>query len=440
MIIIITTLLLSTLHEVALGRPQETAGEDDSQMSVFKGYDQNGNGKVSAEEIREYFKNSGKKESDTRLATTSMTKFDIDNDGLLNEEEFQIWFDDDDDYSPENSFKSYDSNGDDMVSAEEVREYYKADEQDESEIRLATTSMTKFDVDNDGFLNKEEFQIWFDDNDYYYSPENSFKSYDSNGDDMVSAEEVIEFYKADEQNESDIRLATTSMRKFDVDNDGLLNEEEFQLWFDDTDYFYSPENSFKSHDINGDSKISAEEVRAFSQGSGENEKMTEEAVFSLAAFDDDTDGLLNEDEFQRWFERDYMYLFRAMDQDGDQGIQKSEYSNVLKRWGYADEVIERRTLEHFKEFDANKDEAWDFEEFKLWNKSPSTEVELQEYFTITDTDSNQVISEEEFKMYWTRIGAPELALLDPIDFKEDDSDGDGRISPLEYAAVYNLRG
>ena len=86
MIIIITTLLLSTLHEVALGRPQETAGEDDSQMSVFKGYDQNGNGKVSAEEIREYFKNSGKKESDTRLATTSMTKFDIDNDGLLNEE------------------------------------------------------------------------------------------------------------------------------------------------------------------------------------------------------------------------------------------------------------------------------------------------------------------------------------------------------------------
>ena len=134
------------------------------------------------------------------------------------------------------------------------------------------------------------------------------------------------------------------------------------------------------------------------------------------------------------------YLFRAMDQDEDQKIQKSEYSNVLKLWGYADNVIERRALEHFKEFDENKDEAWNFEEFKLWDDSESTEVETQEDFISTDTDGNEVISEEEFKMYWARIGAPELAELDFNDFKEGDSNGDGSISLPEYAAVYNYRG
>ena len=191
----------------------------------------------------------------------------------------------------------------------------------------------------------------------------------------------------------------------------------------------------------------AEEVRAFYQTSGEDEKTTEEAVFSLAAFDEDTDGSLNKDEFQLWFQTDGYYdlaydkyLFRAMDQDGDHSIQKSEYRNILKLWGYADEVIERRATEHFKEYDANKDNAWDFEEFRLWEYSPSSEVELRENFISTDKNGNHVISEEELKINMISIGAQELAKLVDINFKEEDGNGNGSLCFPEFAAAFTLRG
>ena len=128
-----------------------------------------------------------------------------------------------------------------------------------------------------------------------------------------------------------------------------------------------------------------------------------------------------------------------MDSNKDKSIQSEEYRNVLKLWGYADEVIKRRTEEHFKEFDANKDQEWDFEEFRLWDDSSSSEVELREDFISMDKDGNDIISEEELKMYFNSIGAKELAELDHIE-DEDDSDGDGGLSFPEFSAIWTLRG
>ena len=166
----------------------------------------------------------------------------------------------------------------------------------------------------------------------------------------------------------------------------------------------------------------------------------------MAAFDEDSDGMINEEEFRLYFNtydpyslRYQQVLFKAMDSNGDKSIQSGEYRNVLKVWGYADEVIERRTMEHFKEFDANKDEKWDFEEFSLWDDSTSSEVEVQEDFISNDKDDNNIISEEELKSVYISIGAPELAEVQ-IDIKEHDSDGDGSLTFPEFADYWTLRG
>ena len=190
-------------------------------------------------------------------------------------------------------------------------------------------------------------------------------------------------------------------------------------------------------------------IKVFLAGDNDNEKSEDsirETLFSMAAFDDDSDGMINEEEFWLYFNTyDPYYLrsqqvrFRAMDSNKDQSIQRGEYRNVLKLWGYADEVIKRRTEEHFKEFDANKDQEWDFEEFRLWDDSSSSEVELREDFISMDKDGNDIISEEELKMYFNSIGAKELAELDHIE-DEDDSDGDGGLSFPEFSAIWTLRG
>jgi len=386
MIIIGTILLLLSLHEVAHGRPQGTADEEDCTLNNKYGFDFNCDGMVSAEEI--------------------------------------------------------------------IGESYKTDEKDKSAIRLATTSITKFDADNDGLLNEEEFLLWFD-TDYYYSTENKFKSYDFNGDSKVSAEEIRDFNGDDDIYNTKMKIL--SMAMFDVDEDGLLDEDEFLPW---VDYEYSPEFEFKSYDANGDKKVSAkeiialeeisdeEEIKAFLAGDDADNKradLTTKTVFTIAEFDNDGDGMINEEEFQLYFETndpyDFAYQrieFRVMDTNGDKSIQSGEYRKILKIWGYADEVIERRTMEHFKEFDTNNNKEWDLEEFSLWWDSPNSEIEVQEDFNSTDRDGNHVISEEEWKMDTISIGAPELTEVDLIQFKEDDSNKDGNLSYSEYAAAYNF--
>ena len=202
---------------------------------------------------------------------------------------------------------------------------------------------------------------------------------------------------------------------------------------------------FKSYDADGDNKISAEEVRAFYQSSEEGEAAQKEAVFSMAAFDDDVDGSLNEGEFRLWFDThpDEAYslaydkiLFRAMDKDGDKSIQKGEYRNVLTLWAYADGVIEKYVTNDFNQFDTDKDDEWNFEEFRMWDDSPSSEEELRDDFDAEDKDEDGFVSEEEMRMDSMSIGAPEIAELAHVEFMEADSDGDGRVSFGEYAAFF----
>jgi len=276
------------------------------------------------------------------------------------------------------------------------------------------------------------------------APTSVFWSYDGDDDNKVSAEEIRDFIEDKYGHKYDMMMATSSMAKFDVDEDGFLKEDEFQSWYDN-EY----ELLFNSYDANSDEKISVEEIKAFLAGDNDNKKSENsirETVFSMAAFDEDSDGMINEEEFRLYFNtydpHNLAYqeaMFRVMDRDGDKSIQSGEYRNTLKLWGYTDEVIKRRTVEHIKEFDENKDEEWDFEEFRLWDDSPSSEVELQEDFTSKDKDGNDIISEEELKMYFISIGAEELAKLDHIE-DEDDSNGDGGLSFPEFSATWTLRG
>ena len=208
---------------------------------------------------------------------------------------------------------------------------------------------------------------------------------------------------------------------------------------------YFLKHEFKSYDANGDKKISAGEIRSFYESSGEGETAQKEAVFTIAAFDDDIDGSLNEEEFRSWFnihpDEAYSlaydkYLFRAMDKDGDNSIRKEEYRNILKLWGYADSVIEKYVVEDFQHFDANKDKEWNFEEFRRWDDSPSSEKELRDDFNAADKDDDGFVTEDEMRMDSINIGAQEIADLAHVEFMEADGDGNGRLNFEEYAAFF----
>ena len=130
------------------------------------------------------------------------------------------------------------------------------------------------------------------------------------------------------------------------------------------------------------------------------------------------------------------YLFRAMDKNGDESIEKEEYRNVLKQWGYAEGVIEKYVSADFQEFDTDKDNEWNFEEFRKWDDTPSSEEELRDDFNAADKDGNGSVSEEEMRMDSINIGAQEIAELAHVEFGEADSDSDGKLNFEEYAAFF----
>ena len=88
----------------------------------LRGYDKDGDGRVTAAEIREFHLAQGAGERESDEALSHMWSFDHDRDGGLSAEEFCHWF-----HSPFpfHAFQGYDANSDRKFSAEEIQEFHE---------------------------------------------------------------------------------------------------------------------------------------------------------------------------------------------------------------------------------------------------------------------------------------------------------------------------
>merc|ERR550514_1189216 len=318
--------------------------------AMFKSFDTNGDGKVSLEEfeanlfaktrakIEEKIASGWKfepelwKASVDRHSIINMAKvfkhFDLDEDGFLNMGEMKRAFraiglkkrggekfemDD-------ATFKSFDTNGDGMVSLEEfeanlhpktrakIEEKIKkgwafdADAWAKSVERHSRLNMAKvfnaFDFDQDGFLDIEELKRAFRamglkrrSGEKLEVDEAMFKSFDTNGDGKVTLEEfeanlkphtrakieekikagwkfVPELWAAELSTDSKVNMAKV-FKHFDLDEDGFLSMGELKRAFRalglkkrDGGKLEVDEEMFKSFDTNGDGKVSLEEFDA----------------------------------------------------------------------------------------------------------------------------------------------------------------------------------
>ncbi|MGB1689230.1 MAG: EF-hand domain-containing protein, partial [Candidatus Poseidoniaceae archaeon] len=171
---------------------------------------------------------------------------DMDNDGMLNESEFNelnvfLSNDDDDDMNLDDMFDMLDIDSDGEVTASEWAEMSnQSGEEEMSEEDFDNLSMMidMFDDDYSGGLNFEEFvnmmenmdDMGDDDNDM--DPETMFDMFDANGDGEVTASEWFDFTNQTDEpmSEEDFGYLSAMMDNYDVDDSGGLDFDEFMTF------------------------------------------------------------------------------------------------------------------------------------------------------------------------------------------------------------------
>ena len=221
-----------------VGHDRRTRDTDEDFSDILKGYDKNGDRKVSASEMREFHQSKGTGETETREAVNHMITFDNDLDGELSAEEFCHWF-----HSPlpYHSFQGYDTNSDRTFSASEIKEFNRDKGVSESETKESVSKINSFDGDGNKVLDETEFRSWFSSS--YLSEESTlaatFRSYDKDGDKKVSSSEIRMVYDDEGPCGSGIvglgsleaRKAVFRVMAFDENGDGELDEDEFGSWY-----------------------------------------------------------------------------------------------------------------------------------------------------------------------------------------------------------------
>lgn len=154
----------------------EETGMDEIAYSEFSQYDSNRDGLYDRNEFGESY-------------DSEFPKLDTDGDGSLNKDEFYV-----------STFRTVDEDRNDSVSKDEWNSAKDGILND----RAGDKEFSEFDANNDEQITREEWKKSFEQSDW-------FVSYDTNKDNLIQQEEWDNGFFDD----------------WDLDNDGSLNEEEF---------------------------------------------------------------------------------------------------------------------------------------------------------------------------------------------------------------------
>jgi len=130
--------------------------KDEAQLKdLFRQYDKDGDGFITDNEVREFFKSLGKTLSEEEV-TEQIKEADNDGDGRVSFEEFVQVVKSDKFAAFQTTFSEYDKDGDGYITAAEIQELLGSDKcaQDIKDL------VAKADTDGDGKVSFGEFALW----------------------------------------------------------------------------------------------------------------------------------------------------------------------------------------------------------------------------------------------------------------------------------------
>ena len=262
------------------------------------------------------------------------------------------------------------------------------------------------------------------DEDGEWSFDRELQDCDSDGDMMVSYSELEACIDVDLSNDGFDYLNASLVGAYevfnmtDMDNDGMLNESEFNelnvFLSNNDDDDMNLDDMFDMLDIDSDGEVTASEWAEMSNQSGE-EEMSEEDFDNLSMmidmFDDDYSGGLNFEEFVNMMENmddmgdddddmDPEMMFDMFDANGDGEVTASEWSD------FANQTDEPMSEEDFGYLSAMMDN---------YDDDDSGGLDFDEFMTFMSEMEDMEDSEPDVAMYMA-IGLFEFAGADVDDY------------------------
>lgn len=181
--------------------------------------------------------------------------------------------------------------------------------------------------------------------------------------------------------------------------------------------------SFSIFDIDGDGKISVQELMAVMASVGK-ELSHEDAEDIFELVDVDGDGEISFEEFkecmyeklsQQTIDEDLEGAFRIFDEDGDGYISPTEIQLLFKKLGEL--ITTDEAVEIMKDCDLNQDGLIDFDEFKIFylkifDSQPTLAQQIKEEESLANEEELAKAAEEK-----ERAQFPPASVPSPTDYK-----------------------
>jgi Ca2+-binding EF-hand superfamily protein len=134
--------------------PAKAAKDADTElMRVFKSFDADADGRISASEIQKL------RRCTTAEAKEMVAAVDSDGDGFISIEEFGALLDDGESDALRMAFEEYDENGDGMITAEELcRALRRVLPDEDLTVEKCAEMIAGVDKDGDGVISFDEFK------------------------------------------------------------------------------------------------------------------------------------------------------------------------------------------------------------------------------------------------------------------------------------------
>ena len=155
---------MSSLNKKKLLVKQNVTEEQiETYREAFSMYDKNGDSKITIDELGDVMKNLGITPSNKKLSEL-LHEIDLDGSGSIEFNEFEIWMTNKlaegkygrNEQDLENCFKVFDANGDQFITADELKNVMKRLGQNLSDDEI-NLMITEADTDGDKRINFKEF-------------------------------------------------------------------------------------------------------------------------------------------------------------------------------------------------------------------------------------------------------------------------------------------